>query len=211
MAKRGARRRLLILAATVALAPGTMGSSAAGMRDERLLRIELFVFRGLDGRQVDMMKREVAAIWAPQGVNVEWSSDEVMERIRAVVDRPELSLPATGRHDRWNVASTRVVAGRVTPPIYVSVDGAARVVREASPPFSSPELASIMVPRVVARALAHELAHVLLNTRAHTRGGLLRARFTADDFLAPARDGFTLNSEQMARAHQHQALLVPPR
>jgi hypothetical protein len=187
-----------------------MGSSAAGARNERLLRIELYVFQGLNGRQIEMMKREVAAIWAPQDVTVEWSSDEAVGRVRAVVDRPALSLPTTGRHDQWNVASTRVVEGRVTPPIYVSVDAAARVARGASPPFSSPELAGIMVPRVVARALAHELAHVLLNTRAHTRGGLLRARFTADDFLAPSRDGFTLNGEQMVRAHRHEALLVPP-
>jgi hypothetical protein len=193
------------------MALGTLGSIEAGTRERRLLRIELFVFKGLDERQIDMLKQEVAAIWAPQDVTVEWSLDEAVERVRAVVDRPALSLPATGRNDRWNVASTRVVAGRVTPPIYVSVDAAERVVRGASPPFSSPELAGIMVPRVVARALAHELAHVLLNTRAHTRRGLLRARFTADDFLAPARDGFTLDGDQMARAHQHQALLVPPR
>jgi len=210
VAQPGARRQILVLAVTASIALGTVGSSTAGARDERLLRIELFVFQGLDGRQIDMLKREVGAIWTPQNVTVEWSSDEAVERVRAVVDRPALSLPTTGRHDRWNVASTRVVEGRVMPPIYVSVDAAERVVRGASPPFSSPELAGIMVPRVVARALAHELAHVLLNTRAHTRGGLLRARFTSDDFLAPSRDGFTLNGEQMARAHQHQALLVPP-
>ena len=210
MAQPGARRRILVVAVTAAMALGTMGSIGAGTRERRLLRIELFVFKGLDGRQIDMLKQEVAAIWAPQDVTVEWSLDEAVERVRAVVDRPALSLPTTGQHDRWNVASTRVVAGRVTPPIYVSVDAAERVVRGASPPFSSPELTGIMVPRVVARALAHELAHVLLNTRAHTRRGLLRARFTADDFLAPARDGFTLDAEQMARAHQHQALLVLP-
>ena len=211
MGQRGARRRILVLAVTAAMTLGTMGSIGAGTPNERVLRIEMFVFRGLDERQIDMLRREVGAIWAPQAVTVAWSSDETVERVRAVIDRPALSLPTTGRHDRWNVASTRVVAGRVTPPIYVSVDAAERVVRGASPPFSSPELAGIMVPRVVARALAHELAHVLLNTRAHTRRGLLRARFTADDFLAPARDGFTLDGEQMARAHQHQALLVVPR
>jgi hypothetical protein len=120
------------------------------------------------------------------------------------IDRPASPLPASHQEDQWHVAATRVVDGRVTPPIYVSLDAAERVVRAANPPYSAPALAGIMVPRVVGRAIAHELAHVLLNTRAHTSRGLLRGRFTADDFVSPARNGFNLDRGQIAVARQHQ-------
>lgn len=72
-----------------------------------------------------------------------------------------------------------------------------------------PGLAGLMLPRVVGRAIAHELAHILLNTRTHTRHGLLRSGFTADDFVSPVRDGFTLDRTQIALAHRHQMLLAP--
>ena len=127
-----------------------------------------------------------------------------------VIDRPASPRWAAGREEQWNVASTRIVAGRVTGPIYVSVDAAERVVRAASPPYSTPALSGKMVTRVLGRAVAHELAHFLLNTREHSRHGLLRARFKADDFVSPGLDGFKLDDQQLARARRHELLLIPP-
>jgi hypothetical protein len=124
-----------------------------------------------------------------------------------VIDRPTSVLPAPSGEDKWSVAASRVVAGRVSPSIYVSLDAAERVVRAASPPYSA--LAGIMVTRVLGRAIAHELAHVLLNTRAHALHGLLRATFTVNDFVFPGQDGFKLDTEQLARARQHELLLTP--
>lgn len=65
-----------------------------------------------------------------------------------------------------------MIDGRVTPPIYVSLDVADRIVWAVTPPFSAPSLAGVVVPRVVGRAIAHELAHVLLDTRAHAPRGV---------------------------------------
>jgi hypothetical protein len=194
--------------AVAALLPGAGRAREILTSDSRLLQIELLVFRGLGERQIGMLKHEVDAIWAAQDVAIEWTTGITPGRVRVLVDRPATALPASARDEPWSVASARLVAGQVTYPIYVSLDAAERVVRGSSPPYSSPGLAGTMLPRVAGRALAHELAHFLLNTRAHTSGGLLRARFTSDDFLAPALDGFTLTGEQMAKARQHQTLLA---
>src|SRR5262245_34234816 len=129
---------------------------------------------------------------------------------RVVIDRPTSVLPGTGRQEQWNVAATRVIAGKVSGPIYVSVDAAERVVRSASPQYSTPALSGVMVTRVVGRAMAHELAHFLLNTREHSQQGLLRARVKADDFVSPGLDGFKLDDKQLAQARRHELLLTAP-
>src|SRR5262245_2611063 len=172
MVPHGARRRILtlilILAAIQICRPIQVRAT-----DDRLLRIELVVFRGLGRSQVHMVRREVDAIWAPQGVRIEWSEAESTAWVRVVIDRPASALPAAGAEEQWSVAATRVVAGQVSGPVYVSLDAAERVVGAASPPYSTPALGGIMVTRVVGRSIAHELAHILLNTRAHARHGLL--------------------------------------
>ena len=205
----GAGLRLLILAITVATTHEACRPIEVRASDDRLLRIELFVFRGLGESQVDMVRHEVAAIWAAQAVQIEWSCTEPTGCVRVVIDRPASVLPAIGRQEQWSVAATRVVSGQVSGPIYVSLDAAERVVRAASPPYSTPALAGRMVTRVVGRAIGHELAHFLLNTRAHSRRGLLRARFRADDFVSPGLDGFKLDDQQLARARRHELLVTP--
>ncbi len=209
MAHHGARRRILTLAIGVATIHGASAPIEVRAGDERLLRIELVVFGGLGDSQVDMVRREVDAIWTPQAVRIEWSHAGTPGCVRVVIDRPPSMLPSPAVEERWSVAATRIVAGQVTPLIYVSVDAAERVVRAANPPYSAPALAGIMVTRVLGRAIAHELAHILLNTRAHARHGLLRATFTADDFVFPGQDGFRLDTEQLAQARHHELLLIP--
>jgi hypothetical protein len=205
--QRSARLRILTLVFTGALIHG--GGLTDVCADEvRVLRIELLVFKQLGERQIDMLKREVETILAAQGVTIDWTGGDSRPRVRVMIDRPASALPAATHDQHWPLAATRVVEGRITPPIYVSLDVAARIVRGANPPYSAPALAGIMVPRVVGRAIAHELAHLLLDTRAHTARGLLRARFTADDLVSPIRDAFNLDSGQVALARRHQVLLV---
>jgi hypothetical protein len=204
-----ARLAILTLAFGVMAISGGSWPIEVHANDDRLLRIELVVVRGLGDSQIEMVRREVDAIWVVQAVRIEWSRAGTPGCIRVLIDRPDSVLPVLGGNERWSVAATRVVAGHVSPPIYVSLDAAQRVVRAASPPYSTPALAGIMVTRVLGRAIAHELAHVLLDTRVHTLHGLLRARFSADDFVDPGRDGFTLDTAQLARARQHELLSTP--
>ena len=57
-----------------------------------------------------------------------------------VIDRPSAALPPAGRDEQWTVAAGRIIAGRVSRPIYVSVDAAERVVRAAARRIRRPRL-----------------------------------------------------------------------
>ena len=208
MTQQHAGYRVLAFVIIVAVLHRVGHLSEVRARESVPLRIELIVVRGLGPRQADMVRHEVDAIWSAQGVTIEWSADATRPSVRVLIDRPASVLPKSEDTERWPVAATRTVDGRVTPPVYVSLDAAERVVRAASPPASAPALGGIMVPRVVGRAIAHELAHFLLNTRVHTVRGLLQARFTPDDFVSPATDAFNLEPWQIAAVRQHQILAL---
>lgn len=211
MGQHGKRRTIVALTMCATTIHGAWWAIDVRANDDRLLRIDLVVLRGLGKSQISLVRREVDTIWAPQAVRIEWSGGETAGCVRVVIDRPASVLPPApaGWDEQWSVAATRIVEGQVSGPIYVSVEAAERVMRSASPPYSAPALAGVMVPRVVGRSIAHELAHVLLNTRAHALHGLLRARFSADEFVDPGRDAFTLDDEQLARARQHELLAAP--
>jgi hypothetical protein len=85
-----------------------------------VLQVELLVVRGLSGRQIEMLKREADVIWEGQDVKIEWAGDGMASSVRVMIRQEE---------EQWRVAGTRVIDGRVTPPIYVSLDAAERVVR----------------------------------------------------------------------------------
>jgi hypothetical protein len=160
------------------------------------------VVEGLGRGSIQLLKKEVEAIWMAQGVRIVWTGDNVTPAVLVLIKRPESPLPPVPAEEQWHVAATHSVAGRIVPEMYVSLDAAERVVHSSSPPYSAPALAGIIVPRVAARAIAHELAHYLLDTRDHTADGLLRARFSANEFVAPGRDGFVLDSVQIAGVHR---------
>jgi hypothetical protein len=80
--------------------------------DERMLRIELVVFR-LGESQADTVRREVEAIWAGQAVRIEWAPVGTTGCVRVLIDRPASMLPPAARMERWSVAACRVVEGHV--------------------------------------------------------------------------------------------------
>jgi hypothetical protein len=80
--------------------------------DERLLRIELVVFR-LGDSQADTVRREVEAIWAGQAVRIEWAPVGTTGCVRVLIDRPASMLPPAARMERWSVAASRVVEGHL--------------------------------------------------------------------------------------------------
>lgn len=173
-----------------------------------VLLIELVVFRGIGGSQVDLLRTEIEGVWAEQGVTIAWTSKPTPASVRVVIDRPVTPLPQASVEGMWSVAHARVVQGHIVPPIYASADAAERVVRAATQASSSRGSSGPLLPRVLGRAIAHELAHLLLDTRTHTARGLLRERFTAAEFVAPDLEQFALDPGQRLAAHDHRLLLV---
>ena len=52
------------------------------------------------------------------------------------------------------------------------------------------------LPRILGHAMAHELGHLLLRTSGHAPGGLMRARWTTDDFRLASYGQLLFTSEQ---------------
>ena len=136
MGQHGKRRTIVALAMCATTIHAAWSPIDVRARDDRLLRIELVVRRGLGESQIRLVRREVDTIWAPQAVRIEWSRGETTGSVRVVIDRPASVLPLApaGWDEQWSVAATPIVAGQLSGPIYVSVEAAQRVVRAASPP-----------------------------------------------------------------------------
>jgi hypothetical protein len=206
----------LALGVACGLAP-PVGAAVCESRPQgdevHVLLIELVVFRGVSGRQIDQLRTEIERVWAEQGVTIAWSSVPTPASVRVVIDRPTTALPVAPTDGTWSVAHARIVRGRVVPPIYASVEAAERVVRAATEASAS-RVQGPLLSRVLARAIAHEVAHLLLDTGTHSAHGLLRARFTAADFVAPTAEEFSLDPGQRTAARRHPLLLmarvVPP-
>jgi len=173
-----------------------------------VLSLQLVVFQGLSSGQTAQLRKSVVELWASQDITIEWAPMDAMDSVRVMVDRPIPGGQGDLRDECWNVASTRVINGRVAPHVYASVDAAERVLASANPSFSTRSLGSLMLVRVLSRAIAHELAHYLLDTRTHTARGLLRARFTADEFVSSVQGPFRLEREQLALARKHPLMMV---
>jgi len=213
MADPGWARSIAALALSVAcglVSPvrAAMCEPEPGRAELHVLLIELVVFRGVGGSQVDLLRKEIEGVWAEQGVTIAWTSKPTSASVRVVIDRPVTPLPQASVEGMWSVAHARVVQGHIVPPIYASVDAAERVVRAANQSSAGRASSGPLLPRVLGRAIAHELAHLLLDTRAHTDRGLLRERFTAAEFVAPDPEQFALDHGQQLAAYRHRLLLV---
>lgn len=198
--------RGIVATAAVWAILGTVGRVAPGSRassDRKACPIPIQLFeKRLGQRGVELVEQEVQAVWAPHGITIVWTPNRVESRLLVVIDRPDSPLPGACLDAGWNVAVVRYVDGHVVAPVYASVDAAERVARAACPPYSSPALSGLVVPRVLGRAIAHELAHVFLDTREHSSTGLLRRRFSADEFTSPVRDPFFLGPDDRLRLGQ---------
>ncbi|HUR34576.1 MAG TPA: hypothetical protein VM032_12325 [Vicinamibacterales bacterium] len=88
--------------------------------------------------------------------------------------------------------------------ITVSITVAERMLKEAAwghRPFTTlpPQASRLFLRRALARASAHEIGHYLLRSRAHTRSGLMRARFTPDEIMDDRKSLSRLEPEAVAR------------
>jgi hypothetical protein len=211
MPPRGRARDVIVLALALFgfAAPVRAGACQSDPRPDevQVLLVELVVFRGVGGGQIEQLRTEIEQVWAAQGVTIAWTSVPSPASVRVVVDRPTTALPVATGDGTWSVAHARVVRGHVVPPIYASVEAAERVVRAAAQASGRGEH-GLLLTRVLARAIAHELAHLLLDTRTHTERGLLRERFTDAEFVAPVADGFGLDTGQQLALRRHRLLLT---
>jgi hypothetical protein len=144
---------------------------------------------------------EVAGIWGPYDVDIR--AAEPNETPAADAVRIMVRLAAG---DEKSVASG--VLGSIPfledtprPAIVMHLNVIARLVssvvfqglNEREWPASRRDL---IVGRMLGRALAHEIGHYLLRSRQHSAAGLMRARQSTSDLIAPEREKFRLSASE---------------
>jgi hypothetical protein len=136
------------------------------------------------------MRKELGALMAPAGFNVEWLGlGESVSATRVIwVELKGPCQVSTGRTKKFKngtaLASTSVQDGKVMPFSWVDCNAVERFLGSSLEPFNNADR-NIVYGKALARLIAHEFFHVIAATEAHTSGGLSKTSFTIADLLGP--------------------------
>jgi hypothetical protein len=155
---------------------------------------------------VDQTLEEAAAVWRPTGVTFRWHPEPVRDAPRTarprVIIADERGQPTPGGSPvGWVMFNGSEPDG----DIHLSHANAGTLLdlerrdRAGGHPFTPAER-HLLMGRMLGRALAHEIGHYLLRSRAHARRGLMRARRTLREFIAPHRRDFDVDAAVRAAA-----------
>ena len=147
---------------------------------------------------------EAGDIWRTAGVAIVWRLESTISpsSLRVVIGHwtslivhDDLSLPLG-----WITFDD---SGAPRQEVYVSYANARALMDQARGSIALSERMpraerDTLLGRAMGRALAHEMGHYLLASKAHSVGGLMRARLTATEFFALDRSPFDLDSQQRA-------------
>lgn len=160
------------------------------------------------GFEWHLFTREVEHVWAPYGLTVCWIDGEkgcegIEVRLRVLVAE---TLPPVNEAAGFQPPVVgRIVFDRDAPgtDIAVSLAGGRYLVARATlggrPLGDWPRaIAERFLPTVLGRVLAHEIGHFVLGSRAHSRTGLMTARFRPDSVTFGATSEFHLAPEAAA-------------
>ena len=179
-----------------------MGSVTVGAQPEEpapLARLELLLTTtpGLPEAARTSMMAEAEAIWATQGVVIDWlpptaSITPSRNRLRVFVVERRQSGSTQG--DAFTVGELmRPLNGH--PVAMMSIESAQRLLTSVRG-RAGYDLIAVDRRRlgvVLGRALAHEIGHYLLETHTHARDGLMRPQFNALEFTERRHETFLLD------------------
>ncbi len=203
---RGAASALLALLICLEQSSSTDGVALASAQERpstatATLTVRLTVAPTLPAAAREAVIREAAVIWGRCGVTLEWlpgfaGRPERDRQLRVlIIPRPgavkENTPQDVGELLRLNDGEAVAIA---------SIDRARHVVEKAAAPgFDPPARWSDNVLGVVlGRVVAHEIGHYLLGTSTHAGRGLMRARFTAQEFADLRFGTFALDADAAA-------------
>ena len=157
------------------------------------------------GLPVPVIAEEVRSIWKPYLDVVMGGPDDAWVPCRQslhlrITDRPSPG----GQQDASALGWIEFVDGEPAPLVTVSVQRARNVLMDAlwmgrSLQLLPAAVGTRFVARALGRAIAHEIGHYLLRSAAHVPEGLMRARFTARDFLDERTARFRLTAPEQER------------
>jgi hypothetical protein len=157
---------------------------------------------GLTEEQLDLARLQVERIWRPYGVSIEWPAAPPGPRtggpgvLRVWLARD--GIPGGPSQP----SGTSVFESPARPGDCIRVTAAADRSLAATR-FGETTLAHAtrrvqdrFIAVALGRMLAHEIGHYLLASPKHARRGLLRARFSTDDFLSEDLSRYRLDESQ---------------
>jgi hypothetical protein len=157
---------------------------------------------------------EVASIWKPYDVDIEWNTRDRcaldVASVAVIIERghssPAVNAPALGL--------TRVRMGAlVAVPVHLDYDAARTVTGTLTSgqlvaAIGRPDVGEVELGRALGRVLAHEIGHLLLAAPNHQRHGLMREAFSALDLVALHRRSYTLSEVEMSRLDSRWRVLM---
>ncbi len=140
---------------------------------------------------LDAIRRELAEIMAPLGLQFEWRSltatrgKEVAVELVVVTFKGRCELTHLSLHSGQAGALgwTHISDGTILPFADIDCDSI-RTFLEAALMGSHPQERDELLGRAIGRVLAHELYHILANTQHHGSGGVGKAAYTVDNLLS---------------------------
>jgi hypothetical protein len=168
----------VLLTATVAQPPTPRPALVVVVDQETQVPLRDAQLRALD-REVGHAWSAYANVMVRDGRRaVPTAADDVLTLV--ITDR----LSSSGDGVGW----IQFVDGEPSHTIYVSEAMAARLVAEGQVggrriAYWPPKVRETFLVHAIALAVAHEVGHYLLRSKAHASSGLMRARFTVDDFM----------------------------
>ena len=185
---------ILLIVATPAPAPAKNDFTAAS---QFAVCLRISPALALSVSQTATMVSEANAVWERHGITIREGSDDGCRRLIEIKSDREAYQDDTA--DRSALAWVLFVKRQPRQLVFVRVDRA-RDMLEGLGPGTRPEgLTDLLVARLVGRSVAHELGHILLNTPTHSRAGLMREQFRAQDVLSAKAADYTLDRQQRAR------------
>jgi hypothetical protein len=163
-----------------------------------------------DAGLVAAVLEELAAVWKANGIEVVACASDLAPTVS------EMSSRATATVTLILAQTVRAAAPRgplgwveflgdasPLPVIHVSLPTAHALIDRASlygthGSLLPRHLRDRLLVRVLGRAAAHELGHYLLASRGHAPTGLMRARFTPQEWFGDQNSAFRLRSDERA-------------
>ena len=183
------------------------------------LTIDITALMPMSNAEFRTMVDETGALWTSHGVVFTWittataASDPLPQgAVRVVRDGcrvvplcpPAGTAGASRRAFPGPLGAVVFHEGSTTPDntLLLSVDAVVEAVERVK--WQNRNLADLptdtrgyLIGRALGRVLAHEIGHYLLAWRVHTRDGLMRPEFRADQLIALSRKGFRLSETQV--------------
>ena len=186
---------------------GVAVPDSTACQDSKAIRLQIIRAAAISDELLDTTLAETVAIWARHNVvvcpilSLSRPNDSEGQHWIKLVIRDVPANRIDGRTPRGRRALASIVLSNGGVPgdtIYASLDSAHHEIDAAQFDHFPPEILSRLAARLLGQAIAHELGHYLLQSTTHSRRGLMRSSFGANDLLRSAPDVFGLEPKQAA-------------